>query len=415
MLKTFYDSYLVLSKVYSYGAFLKQSLSDTYIEEINRAKTTKICYGVLENDLLLEYYISRFCDKRPKTAIRIILKIAMFSIKFLNSHSYAVVDNAVELLKKMGKGGSSGFVNAVLRKFIVTDITLPEDKISNLSIKYSYPEFAVKHLISDYGYKTAVDIIEHRKEKTFVRFNNGVDGEKYLKNAEFEYDFTPFYNLFSVNNFKRNEDYDKGLYTFQSIGSVAICSLVGNGENLMDACAAPGGKSVFLADYFKNVVSCEFHSHRANLIKSYSQRMGKDNITVYNLDSSVYNPDFENSFDAVLVDAPCSGFGVVGENPDIKIKRSEEDIYRLTEIQFDILKNVSKYVKKGGVLCYSTCSVFKIENEMVCKKFIEENSNFDAVSVESKLNHIICNPGIAFLPHISEGAGFYFCKMVKLC
>lgn len=413
MLKIFYDCYQVLSKVYSDGAFLKQSLSDTYIEELNRAKTTKICYGALDNDILLEYYISKLCVKRPKNAIRIILKIAMFSIDFLNYHPYAVVDNSVELLKKMGKGGSAGFVNAVLRKFINAKIDLPVDEIENLSVKYSYPEFAVKTLISDYGKSTAIDIMQSRNERTFVRFNDGVDGENYLKNGGYKYVFTPFYNLFSVDNFKRNPDYDRGLYTFQSIGSVAICSLVGSGDNLLDACAAPGGKSVFLADRFKKVVSCELHEHRAKLISSYAERMGKTNITVVNADSTVFISEYENKFDAVLVDAPCSGFGVVGENPDIKIKRREEDISRLCDIQYSILKNVSKYLKNFGVLCYSTCSVFKNENDEVCKRFLNEHTDFKAVPVESQLNGIKTEVGISFLPHISDGAGFYFCKMVK--
>ncbi|MBO6263509.1 MAG: hypothetical protein J6N93_04460, partial [Clostridia bacterium] len=115
MINTFYDCYNVLSKVYSSGAYLKQALNDTFIEELNRSNITKICYGVLDKDIQFEYYISKLCVKRPKTSIRIILKISMYCIKYLSTANYAVVDNAVELVKKLGKGGTSGFVNAFVQ------------------------------------------------------------------------------------------------------------------------------------------------------------------------------------------------------------------------------------------------------------------------------------------------------------
>ena len=135
MLNLFYDSYRILSRVYSGGAFIKQAMSETRIEEKNRAHTTKICYGVLDKDLTLEYELSRLCDKRPKQAVRIILKIGMYSIKYLQTAVYAVTDNLVELIKKLGKGGTAGFVNAFLRKYAKAEIPLPEDKINRFSVE----------------------------------------------------------------------------------------------------------------------------------------------------------------------------------------------------------------------------------------------------------------------------------------
>lgn len=414
MLNVFYDSYRILFLVYSEGAFLKQAMSDVFIEEKNRAHTTKICYGVLDRDIEFEYAFKVLCDKRPKQAVRIILKMAMYSLKYLKTAPYAVVDTAVELIKKLGKGGTAGFVNAFLRKYISKPIPLPSDEIEKLSVEYSYPVFAVKRLIGDYGAETAKEIMDSDSEMTTVRFNFDVEGEKYLTDRRWEFQKTPFKNTFFVKGFKRDGDFDKGIYTFQSIGSVAICDMVEGGENLLDACAAPGGKSVNLADKFSSVTSCELHPHRVRLIEEYAERMRKTNIVAINADSSVFDERFENKFDAVLCDVPCSGYGVIKDNPDIKLKREEKHIEDIYSTQRKILQNCSKYLKKGGFLYYSTCSVFKSENEKVCIDFLNENNDFEAVAAGSELGHKQMKVGVSFLPNLSYGAGFYFCKFKKV-
>lgn len=413
MLNVLYDCYNILSKVYG-GAFLKQSLNDTVIEEKNRSQTEKICYGVLDKDISLEYEMSRLCEKRPKAAIRVLLKISMYCIKYLGNAPYAVVDNCVELAKKLGKGGTAGFINAFLRKYSVSEIPLPTEKIKKYSVQYSYPEFAVRRLISDYGEERAATIMSADTERTTVRFNQGVDGEKYLEERNFSFERTPFENAFIVKNFRRNTDYDKGIYTFQSVGSVAICFLTGEGERLLDACAAPGGKSVYLADKFRDVVSADIHPHRVKLIEEYSSRMNKKNVTAVLMDSSEFDKEYEERFDVVLSDVPCSGYGVIKDNPDIKLRRTEEDVKLLSKEQYKILENVSRYVKKGGYLCYSTCSVFREENVDVCKKFVLSHGDYEEVKTNSSLPHLKMETGLQFLPDLSLGAGFYFCKFKKL-
>lgn len=414
MLNVFYDSYRILFLVYSEGTFLKQAMSDVFIEEKNRAHTTKICYGVLDREIEFEYALKVFCDKRPKQAVRIILKIAMYSLKYLKTAPYAVVDTAVELVKKLGKGGMAGFVNAYLRKYISQPIPMPDDEIEKLSVECSYPVFAVKRLIADYGAKTAKEIMNADSEMTTVRFNSGIDGENYLTERRWSFQKTPFDNTFFVKGFKRDRDYDNGIYTFQSIGSVAICDMIEGGERLLDACAAPGGKSVNLADKFFSVTSCDIHPHRVKLIEEYAERMKKTNIVAINTDSSIFNEKFENKFDAVLCDVPCSGYGVIKDNPDIKLKREEKDVENIYFTQRKILQNCSKYLKKGGVLYYSTCSVFKSENEKVCLDFLIENNDFETVEISPKLEHEKMKLGVSFLPHLSYGAGFYFCKFKKV-
>ena len=414
MLTLFYDCYRVLTEVYSGGAFIKQALNDIPIDEKNRAHLTKICYGVLDKDITLEYDISALCDKRPKQAVRTLLKIGMYSVGYLQTAVYAVTDNLVELVKKLGKGANAGFVNAFLRKYAKYERVYPTDDIKALSVKYSFPEFAVKKLCSEYGKERAEGIMSADEERTAVRFNKGIDGESYLIERRWNYEKTPFENTFFVKGFKIDEDFYNGVYTFQSIGSVAICHAVGGGNSLLDACSAPGGKSVNLADKFDQVTSFELHPHRVKLIQDYSSRMNKKNIVAVQKDSSILDENYLEKFDAVLCDCPCSGYGVIKDNPDIKLRRTQEDIVNLNKIQYEILSTCSKYLKKGGSLYYSTCSVFKSENEDICGKFLKFNKDFVEEPIQSPLEHQKMKRGISFFPDLSYGAGFFICKFTKV-
>ncbi len=415
MLVTYYDAYNVLTKVYQKGSFIKQALSSTVIEPLNKARVTKICYGVLDKDVTLDYIISTFCAKSPKASVKVLLKIGLYSIKYLETPPHLVTDTLVELCKKLGKQGVSGFLNAVLRKFVRTGVALPTgDDAKSLSIFYSCPEFIVKKLISSYGLAVARKFLSYDKERTFIRFNDGVQGEKYLTENGYSYISTPFSDTFEVEKFTLNDDFYSGLYTFQSVGSRAICSAISGGEKLLDCCSAPGGKAVKLSSKFTSVTSCDVHEHRVELIKSYAKRMGKENITAKCLDATVFNKEFERVFDVVLCDAPCSGSGVMKDNPDIKLNRTESSILELSNLQLKILSNVSSYVKTGGELIYSTCSVLSEENDLVIKKFLSENDGFEVTDVDCLLPNLKTKYGLQFLPQISQGAGFYLCKLKKL-
>ncbi len=413
MINLFYDCYRVLSEVYSDGAYLKQSLKDVPIEELNRAKTVKICYGVLDNDIYLDYALSFCFDKPPKQKIRILLKIGAYAITFLKKKPFAVIDNLVELTKKLGKSANAGFVNAVLRKYAQQNLIMPTDKIKFLSVKYSVPEFAVEKILKEYG-DEAEKLLAFDKEYTYLRFTNNESGERYLDERGMKFEKTPFDGLFSVPNAKMDEGFFDGGYTFQSIGSVAICSTLSGGKKLLDACAAPGGKSVLLADKYECVTACELHEHRAELIKAYAERTGKKNIEVFVKDSTVFDPDFKDRFDAVLCDAPCSGYGTIKQNPDIKLKKNDENLKELTAIQLKILLNVSSYVKCGGELVYSTCSVFKEENDDIIEKFLAKKKNFEVEKIDCPLDGIKKIYGLQFLPELSLGAGFYVCKLKRI-
>lgn len=408
-----YDPFLILTKVYSDGAHVKQAITDTYIEEQYRSRTVKIVYGVLENDVYFDFCIRHYAPKAPKLAVRTILKISLYMLLFMDKKRYMVTDCAVDLCKKLGKSGVSGFVNAFLRRFdkAAVDEAIPKG-VAGEAIRASYPLFAYELLKTEYGERAAA-IAMAKSAGVSVRFDNkNTDGvEKY---ADKEYIKTPFADNYIFENFVRDEGFDAGEYTFQSVGSIAICDCVAPCENLLDCCAAPGGKSVLLAKKCTHVTSFELHAHRVELIRQYKTRMGVENVTEYQKDSSVFDAQFEEKFDAVLCDAPCSGYGTVSENPDIKLFRKKEDIEQLAKIQQEILATVCRYVKKGGALYYSTCSVFRRENDGTVAAFLKAHKDFEVEEIDSPLAYTRTKFGLQFLPDTAFGAGFYVCKMRRL-
>ncbi len=406
----FYECYTVLFKIFSEGAFVKQALNGTPICEKNRAKVTKIVYGVLDKNIELDYYLSQLCSKKPKNSVKIVLKIAFYNLKYLSKQPYAVTDATVSLLKKMGKGATAGFANAVLRKFINNKIELPQEPIKRLSIQYSYPQFIIEKLLKKYTRQEVENIIKCNQEQTTLRFND--NGEKYLTDLGYEYQKTPFKEVYFVKNFKMEDGFYEGKYTFQSIGSVAICDIAKGSGKLLDTCSAPGGKAVNLARFYDSVDAWDIHEHRVELINSYAKRMGVTVNAKVN-DASEFKVEYQSVYDTVLCDVPCSGTGVIKENPDIKINRTEQSVRELKNLQYKILSTCSQYVKLGGYLVYSTCSILPEENQENIKKFLS-NGNFVVDLPQSSLNGLVDDYGITFLPHISCGAGFFCTRLRRI-
>lgn len=407
-----YDPFQILTRVYSDGAHLKQAIADIYIEEQYRARTVRIVYGVLENDGYFDFCIKHYAPKAPKLAVRTILKISLYMLLFMGKKRYMVTDCAVDLCKKLGKSGVSGFVNAFLRRFdkAAVDSALPSGAAGE-AIRLSYPLFAYEMLKKEYG-ERAKEIAAAKSAGVSVRFATGeACAEKYTDRPHIK---TPFAGNYIFENFVRDEGFDEGKYTFQSVGSIAICDCVAPCENLLDSCAAPGGKSVLLAGKCVRVTAFELHEHRVELIRQYKSRMGVENLTEYQKDSAVFDPDFEGKFDGVLCDAPCSGYGTVSENPDIKLFRKKEDFAALQKTQRGILSTVARYVKKGGSLYYSTCSLFACENDETVEAFLKTHPEFTVEGLESPLTHEKKKYGLQFLPDTAYGAGFYVCKLKRV-
>ncbi len=402
----FYDPYRVLSKVYADGAHLKIALAETDIEELNRARTVKTVYGVLEHDAYLSLCVKTFAPKNPKQSARILLKISLYWLLYLEKPKYMVTDTAVDLLKRLGKGGMAGFVNAFLRAFDQEKVVLPQGD-EGLAVTYNYPLFAVKKIKEEYGARVE-HIFAAKSAGVTVRFERGE--EEYLSRPHIK---TPFPHAYIFPNFARDKHFFAGGYTFQSVGSMAICAVVEPCEALLDACAAPGGKSVLLSRKCKRVTACELHPHRVSLIEQYVARMGVENVRAVCADSSAFRPEWENAFDGVLCDVPCSGLGTLAENPDLALRKSEADLPSLFAVQSAILRNCARYVKPGGCLYYSTCSLLGEENDGVVGEFLRANSAFSAEAAESPLPYERTKYGLQFLPDTAYGAGFYVCKMRK--
>ena len=406
MTNPFYDPYQVLTKVYG-GAHFKIALAETPLEEAHRPRTVRICYGVLEQENYLSLCIRSVAQKNPKQSVRTVMKIALYCLIFLGKARYTVTDLAVDLLKKMGKGGAAGFVNAALRNFDREKVAVPAGD-EGLSVTTPYPPCAVRRLRKEYGDRTEA-IVRAGSAGVSVRFVRGA--EEYLSRPHTD---TPFANVYLFDHFTRDAGFFAGDYTFQSVGSVAICAVVEPCENLLDACAAPGGKSVLLAEKCTRVTACELHAHRVALIESYCARMGTPNVQAMQADSSVFRPAFEAAFDGVLCDVPCSGFGTVAENPDLPLGKREEDLAGLHAVQSAILENCARYVRQGGHLYYSTCSLFEEENDGVVSAFLASHTEFAVCEADSPLPHVKKRCGIQFLPDTAYGAGFYVAKLRRV-
>ena len=403
-----YDPYQILQKVYGEKTHLKQAIADTFIEEQYRSRTVKICYGVLEQNEYLDFCIRYYAPKSPKLAVRILLKIALYMLLFLDKKKYMVTNCTVEICKKLGKSGVSGFINAFLRRFSEEEVRAAVPKgIEGEAILCAYPLPFYKRLQKEYG-ERAKAIATAKSGGVSVRFVSDEVAKKYEEKGGKR---TPFEHNYLYENFVRDEGYDEGEYTFQSVGSIAICSVVEPCEKLLDACAAPGGKSVLLSQKCDSVLSCELHEHRVKLVEQYFARMGVKNATARQADSSEFIKDFEGVFDGVLCDVPCSGYGTVTENPDVKLFREEGDIIALQKTQANILKNCANYVKKGGALYYSTCSIFEAENDSQIAKFLQENKDFAVEEIACPLAHDKKKYGLQFLPDEAFGAGFYVSKL----
>ena len=397
----FLEPYEVLTKVYKGGAHLKIALSSLPAGE--KGRTVKLCYAVLEHDGYLDLCLASIAKRKPQESLRLILKIALAAMLYADMVPPVAVNEAVALAKHIGKGGAAGFVNAALRAFKKEDIVLPEGD-EGLAVESNFPRFAIRALRERYGDRVR-NIVLARSQGVSVRFLRGM--ENYLGREHLD---TPFEKVKIFKNFARDEGFDRGDYTFQSVGSVAVCEAIAPCEHLLDACAAPGGKSVLLAEKCARVTACEVHPHRVALIESYIRRMGAENIEVFEKDATAFDPAWEGKFDAVLCDVPCSGLGTASENPDLVLNKNEAAMSGIVALQRAILANCSRYVKAGGALYYATCSILPDENDGACAAFLTERAHFSAEEISSPLAHEKTTYGLQFLPDRAFGAGFYLAK-----
>ena len=439
MKEAFLAAYSCLDAVFRKKAFSGIELNNALkcCSEKNRAVVTKLFYGTLELALKYDYILSLYA-KTVKPSVATALKMGLYAFEALNLPQAAAVNETVALIKNLGKGGAAGFANAVMRR--ATDdlkegkINFGEDELKAAALKNGFPQWAALRLENDFGRETALKFVSYRQDEAWghVRYNpfriELRDFESLLSDRQISFRQGPFKGGYFVKG--RLDCVPQDLFTFQSPGSLAGCFVrpaarLCRGEytphflfeTSKRKCAAPGGKSVLAAQLSPQaeIVACDIHPHRTDFIEKYAARMGVKNIKVFLNDATVFNREFEDAFDCVLCDAPCSGFGVLSSKPDIKLFRKESDVEELAALQSKILSVAARYVKRGGSLVYSTCTVFKRENDDVVNGFLLENKNFAAEKIDLPVDTACGMEKFArFFPFRDGFDGFFIARLKRL-
>jgi ribosomal RNA small subunit methyltransferase B len=385
---------------------LKDTLdSYLYLDKSSRGFITRLYEGTIEKRLYLDFIIDGYSKtpvKKMKPVIMLLLEISVYQLFFMDRvPDSAAINEAVKLAKKRGLTGLSGFVNGVLRNIARNKekIALPDknkDLIKYLEIKYSTPRTVVEYLIKDYGNEEAEAVLEAFEEKRplTARATNG-DREELIKKLEGEgvktgtdTIFPESVRILELDSLGFLESFENGDFVIQDESSQFIGKIVElpKGARVLDLCAAPGGKSLLFAEMgeVEEIISCDITESKTELIEDNIRRIGTDKIRTKVNDASLYNPDFLDGFDLVICDLPCSGLGVMGRKRDIKYNVSRDKIRELAILQKKILENAVRYVKKGGRLIYSTCTMTKAENGENFT-FISEFKGFSAVDFSDKI------------------------------
>ena len=432
MMKIDFARNIALKSLYEIN--IKQAYSnivlDKFINE-NREKLSnldinfisELVYGVVTWKLTLEYIIQKYSKTKIKKMsdwVKNILYLGSYQIIFLDKvPKSAAVNESVNLCKKYNFK-SVGLVNAILRKIEKSDykeISNITNSITRISLKYSMPEWIVKKICDEYGEGETANICQNLnlRPNISVRINR-LKGKMDLGEKGILEDFR---TITGTKNITKTKEYIEGNITIQdeAAGLSSFVLAPKEGEIVLDACSAPGGKTTYLAELMHNkgkIVAWDIYEERLKQVEQNAKRLGIDIIQTEVHDATKLKEEYVEKFDKILLDVPCLGLGVIRRKPDIKWNRQEEDIKEISDIQFNILKTCSKYLKKNGTLVYSTCSMLKEENDAIIEKFIKEEK-FETVNIEEQIpnefSKITTNNMVQFLP--SQNHDGFFITMLK--
>lgn len=417
-------AYNVLKSVFTNRAYSSIEL-DRVLDtspETARGKITALVYGVLEKSVQLDYIIDVLVKKKVRINISILLKMALYELRYGNEPQYAVVSRYVSFAKDRFNGIHS-FVNAVLRNSKDVYIDQTRDDAYSLSIRFSQPLWLVESLLGELGQERTISILSTENVKaTHIRRNANLIGEKEFdllieensNNHHYSRTKYGYYVTHSIIRALKPE-----IFTAQSLASIYAVNIyaegyIGSSPEVLDICAAPGGKSIYLKELIPQarVTACDLHFHRVQLIKSYAARMGVDLDIAVN-DAAELREEWINKFDIVICDVPCSGSGLLVSSPDILLFKNESDISSLGLLQSAIVSTAAHYVKVGGELEYSTCSIFAHENERVINSFLVEHPDFEIVP--STLGIGTQKDGMTRLYPDKDGCdGFFIAKLRRV-
>jgi 16S rRNA (cytosine967-C5)-methyltransferase len=421
---------------YSINKYLKEKIS---LKDENLVR--EIVYGVIENLTYIDYIISKLSAKKmekihPK--ILDILRMGVYQIAFTDKiPDRAAVNESVNLAKKYVHSGAAGFVNGILRNFSRKKDEVMKidcgDRLEFLSIKYSHPKWMIERWIKAYGEDFAEKLLEanNSKPKLNLRVNNLKTDKDTLKRVLTNYGYEVYDTKYArdgivVENPVRITDIDEfkqGHFTIQDESSMLVAQIANPKEDsiILDLCSAPGGKATHLAQIMNNkgrIICCDIYKHKLELIKENANRLGINIIETKLQDAQVLDENMVGIFDICIVDVPCSGLGIIRRRPEIKWNRKEEDIDDLVEIQKNILNNASKYVKPGGLIIYSTCTIEDSENLSRVNEFLSKNKEFKLSSFDQLIyydeNMKTSKQGyVQMFPNIHGTDGFFIARIKK--
>ena len=401
---------------------LKEMLTGDRIADVDRGFATELLTGVVRHRLRLDYVIERFSKiklKKLSPWVHQILRMGIYQILFLERvPDSAACNESVKLARRYANGGAQGFINGLLRTVAreKENISLPKEPRQRLSVAYSCPLWLTEKLIHQYGEEITEKILTASQEKypVSLRVNQlATTAEELQKRLAEEgisarIDEKNSHRLLvdGALNVSQSSAYREGFYTVQNSSSMTAVEMLDpkRGETVLDLCAAPGGKTTYMAELMENegkVLAFDIHPHKTELIQKSAQRLGISIVDVVVQDATVSMDAWVGKADRVLADVPCSGIGVIHKKPDIKWHRTPEDVEELCSIQKRILRNAAGYVKPEGVLVYSTCTILQEENQDQVAAFLKETSGF--VLEEERL----------LFTHETGGSGFYIAKLIR--
>ena len=417
---------------------LKKQLAAGGLEGREAALATQLCFGVVQNEMLLDFYISKFSNiplRRMESKVVQALRLGLYQMLFLSKiPQSAAVNCSVELTRTHCKNPRApGMVNAILRSLqrnLNQLPTIPQNDLAEyFSILYSHPVWLVEELLPLLGSEGTAEFLQANNSQppmtAMVNTTKATAQEATDLLAEQGVEVTPhpwLENCLILNktgNLERLDAYGQGLFYVQDPASrlMALASGAAPGMRVLDMCAAPGGKSFAAAIQMDNqgeVISCDLHPHKKKLIQAGADRLGLSIIKPMTADGKVRREEGGSAFDLVLGDAPCSGLGVIRKKPDIRYK-DPKPLEDLPQVQQAILENAAGYVKAGGVLMYSTCTILPRENGEVVSAFLEKHPEFvrEAFELPGAAGRVEAGE-ITLWPQVHQTDGFFICKLRKV-
>lgn len=424
----------IFLKITKDGAFanlaLKEGLSSVRTNAVGRS--TALIYTALENLNYCDFIIDSYAKGRVHTSIRGIMRLALTELFFMDTPDHAVCSTAQELTARIGKQKLKGFVNGVLRSVIRDRDAgwlpgLPDDFVNRMEILSGYPDFLISEYASAYGEKFTEELLLCRVKGTCVRAvypNPAETLEKHFNETGISFKRGALVEDAFIlerigGSITEDELFRSGALTVQSESAMLACRCLSPepGMNVLDACAAPGGKTAYLFDIMERrgkLTAWDVHPHRVKLIESTLERLGISGVECRAADASVPDNGLEGSFDAILCDVPCSGLGG-GSKPDARYRRTQESISELSELQYGILSACSTYLKRDGALVYSTCTLTEAENERVIERFLNEHTGFSLRSLEPYIPEKLKKRGeggmLRIFPNTDNAEGFFIARL----